>query len=297
MKCALPVALLVSSLMGCTRQRPLPNQANQPSAHAPVQAHERAAAEAGPARFVAVISARHIANVSAQVEGTLKSVDVRLGDSVREGDVLATIDDKALRQAASAARAVADMRNAEVRAALARAQHSASELERGLKLQSSGLVSLQALEALKSSHSDAQAAVLQTQAASREGLALLSQAQRGLEWSIVRAPVAGTIALRFADPGNQVHLDQPLVRIVADDAPWIRFGMPARDRDRIAVGDRVTFVSVDGSRHAPAQVVHIAPDVDPLSELILGEASFSNALEEALYPGFGGYVVADAKAP
>ncbi len=280
---------VVLALTGCSRSPVPATKLNPPSAPAPSSKPTTAAA-AEPARFTAVISARHIANVSAQVEGTLKSVDVRLGDQVREGDVIATIDDRLLRQAAAAARAVADTRNGALRAALAHSQHAAAEVERGLKLQSSGLVSQQALETLKSEHATAQTDILQTQGARREALALLEQAQRNLEWTVVRAPVAGTIALRFADPGNQVHRDEALVRIVADEAPWIRFGVPATERGRVAVGDAITFVSADGTLRAPAHVVHIAPDVDPLSELMLAEGSLA-AGEPTLHPGFAGYVV------
>lgn len=290
MKLGLGVAMLtLLPWRGCA-------EANEASAgRAPVAAKASgapsAAASAQPARFTAVISARHVANVAAQVEGTLRTVDVRLGDKVNEGDVIATIDDRLLRQAAAAARAVADTRSAAVRAALARAQHAAAELERGLKLQGEGLVTQQALATLKSADSEAQAEVLGAEAERREALALLDRAQRSLEWAVVRAPVSGTVALRFADPGNQVHLEQALVRIVADEAPWIRFGIPAEQRAQVAVGDAVTFVSLDGARGAAAHVVHIAPDVDPLSELVLAEGSLADP-DMDLKPGVAGYVVA-----
>jgi RND family efflux transporter MFP subunit len=282
-------------IAGCGRGTSRAAEAKPP---APVaKASASLPVEAQPVRFTAVISARHIANVSAQVEGTLRSVNVRLGQTVNEGDVIATIDDRILRQVAAAARAVADTRGAQVRASLGRAKHSASELERGLKLQSSGLVSQQALETLKSDHASAQAEVLQTQAASREALALLEQAQRNLEYAVVRAPVAGTVALRFVDPGNQVHREQALVRVVADEAPWIRFGIPAQERSHLKVGDAIKFVNLDGSLEAPAHVVHIAPDVDPLSELVLAEGSLASTNEAALFPGSAGYVIAERKRP
>ncbi|HKY36111.1 MAG TPA: efflux RND transporter periplasmic adaptor subunit [Polyangiaceae bacterium] len=288
------VAALVGLLFGaggCNRGRSPVSEAKPPPPVAPADAAPVAAAE--QLSFIAVISARHIANVSAQVEGTLRSVNVRLGESVREGDVIATIDDRLLRHMAAAARAVADTRSAQARASLGRAQHSASELERGLKLQSSGLVSQQVLETLQSDHESARTEVLQTQAASREALALLEQAERSLEFAVVRAPVTGTVALRFVDPGNQVHREEALVRIVADEAPWIRFGIPAQHRERLKVGDAITFVSLDGALKAPAQVVHIAPDVDPLSELVLAEGSLAATNQAALFPGSAGYVLAE----
>jgi RND family efflux transporter MFP subunit len=283
--------VLSSAAAGCNRGRNSVSEAKRPAPVATASVAPVVATE--PLRFTAVISAKHIANVSAQVEGTLRSVNVRLGESVREGDVIATIDDRQLRQMAAAARAVADSRAAQVRASLGRAQHSASELERGLKLQSTGLVSEQVLETLKSDHASAQAEVLQSQAASREALALLEQAQRNLEYAVVRAPVGGTVALRFVDPGNQVHREEALVRIVADEAPWIRFGIPAQERGRLKVGDAITFVSLDGVLKAPAQVAHMAPDVDPLSDLVLAEGSLASGHEAALFPGSVGYVLAE----
>jgi hypothetical protein len=60
----------------------------------------------------------------------------------------------------------------------------------------------------------------------------------------------------------------------------------------VKVGDSISFLSVDGERRAAARIVHIAPDVDPLSDLVLAEGSLEQQDAE-LHPGFPGYVVVD----
>ena len=64
-----------------------------------------------------------------------------------------------------------------------------------------------------------------------------------------------------------------------------------------AVGDAIDFVNLDGSLVAPAHVVHIAPDVDPLSELVLAEGSLVSTNVAALLPGSAGYVTPNGKKP
>jgi HlyD family secretion protein len=239
---------------------------------------------------VAVIAARHTASVTSQVEGTLLSVDVRLGDFVATGDKLATIDDRPMREAAAAARASAAVRGAEARVAAVRARHAAAELQRQQRLQREGLVSAQAREAAEAVRAETKAELEKALAAAREAAAALESAERSLTQAVVRAPVPGLIATRFVDPGNEVRRGDALVRIVARETPWIRFGMPASRRESVKVGDAVEFASIDRRFVVPGRISHVAPDVDPLSELVIAEAALEAAVETGLYPGLGGYV-------
>jgi RND family efflux transporter MFP subunit len=247
-------------------------------------------------RIVAVVAAKHTASVTAQVEGTLLSVDVRLGDAVEAGDRLATIDNRPLKEAVSAAAAVWEMRRAEANMAVLGSRHATEELEREGRLHSEGLVTGRSHATARSASEQAEAKVKQAQAAAKEAGALFAQAQRSLEQSVVSAPVAGIVASRFVDPGNEVRLGEPIVRLVAPGTPWIRFGVPTHLRDRISVGDEVTFTSVDGKQEFQVTVSHLAPDVDPLSELVLGEASLTREPSAEVYPGLGGYVTPETSS-
>jgi multidrug efflux pump subunit AcrA (membrane-fusion protein) len=91
--------------------------------------------------------------------------------------------------------------------------------------------------------------------------------------AFVRAPFSGTVAARYVDPGSAVAAGAPLVRIVSDGPPTLRFAAPERSRAQLGLGTRVTA----RLRTAPAltleaEVERIAPEVDPASRLLIVEA-------------------------
>ena len=288
----LEALLLLLSACACANTREAREAATEPApATADRPPKPRVSPEEAP-RFVAVIAARHTANVTSQVEGVLRSVDVRLGDFVAAGTPLASIDDRPLRDSLAAARATTAMRGAEARVAALRARHAAAESERHDRLRREGLVSEQAREAANSTGAEAAAELAKAQAAAREARAELSRAERSLAETVVRAPVAGLIATRLVDPGNEVRRGDLIVRIVAKETPWIRFGLPATQRDELEVGDPIEFTSIDRKIVVEGSISQIAPDVDPLSELVFAEATLSAPPGDGLYPGLGGYVTA-----
>ncbi len=150
------------------------------------------------------VTARRQATVSAQITGKLTAVLIEEGEHVKEGQVLARLEDHS--QRAQLAQATAQLREAR-----ARVGQYASELEQARRddarqqdLVARRLVSAQAVEAART-QVDSLAAQL---AAQREAVQF-AQAQRDsaqvqLDYTTVRAPFAGVVIAKAAQVGEIV---------------------------------------------------------------------------------------------
>ena len=150
------------------------------------------------------VTARRIATVSAQVTGQVETVLIEEGMEVEEGQVLATIDDKEWR--AQVALAEAQLESARSQLAEIRAQLQEAERDRlrQEELAVRGLVSTAVVDAAETA---AEALAARLASASKS----VEVAQRSLELSrvrlsntVVRAPFAGIVTVKAAQPGEMI---------------------------------------------------------------------------------------------
>jgi len=137
-------------------------------------------------RFVAVKTVE----IRARVSGFIDSIHFKDGQIIKQGDLLFIIDPRPYRLAVEQATADRDR----TRATLAIAR---SDVERATPLVRSQTVTEREFDTRKSTQEDASAAVMSADAA-------MKQAQLNLEWTEVRAPIAGRISDRRVDAGNLI---------------------------------------------------------------------------------------------
>jgi RND family efflux transporter MFP subunit len=137
-------------------------------------------------RFVAVKTVE----IRARVSGFIDSIHFKDGQIVKLGDLLFIIDPRPYRLAVE--QATADRDRTRAKLAIAR-----SDVERATPLLRSQSVTEREFDTRKSTQEDASAAVMSADAA-------LKQAQLNLEWTEVRAPIAGRISDRRVDAGNLI---------------------------------------------------------------------------------------------
>ncbi len=150
------------------------------------------------------VVARRRATVSAKVTGKLQELYIEEGQRVEAGEVIARLDDSNAQAALQEARA----RVAQAEASLAAARAAAANIrpihERVVAQAEANIVSREALDNSKASF-DAQQYALrvaeQTLAVARAGLL---GAQRAADDTTVRAPFAGVITQKAAQPGEIV---------------------------------------------------------------------------------------------
>lgn len=156
----------------------------------------------------------HNVQIRPQVEGILTQVQVKEGQWVKQGDLLAVIDDRAIRASLDQARALLEQSQAQL-------QVAAVDLKRYRLLSSDDGVSKQTFD-------QQQALVKQLQATAKGNQAAIVNAQVQLSYTQIRSPVTGRVGIRNVDPGNLVRSSdtQSLFSVTQIDPIAVEFALP-----------------------------------------------------------------------
>lgn len=177
------------------------------------------------------LSPRRQVQLTAGVAGTLKAVNVRLGDRVRQGDVLVQIDIETLRAQLEQQRGTL----AANRAQLALAE---SQLDRSTRLAERGIATAATLETDRR-NLEVQRANLAAQEAS------VAAAEIAVRNATVVAPFDGIVASRDVEPGQIVANGANLIQIVDLATMSMAAVVPVSSSRLVASGQTVTF-TIDG---------------------------------------------------
>ena len=212
--------------------------------------------------------ARPYASVTlyAKVSGYLKEIPVDKGDRVESGELLARIESPEL--------------DSQYLAALADAKNKRAFAARELALLHDGIVSRQEGE-------DAQAA-----AKSAEANAAALRAQK--EYQVIRAPFAGVVTARFADPGALMQSAAtgqttalPIVTLSRIDRLRIYLYLDQKSAAQVRLGNRALVVdAARPDQKFPARVSRISGELDPRSRTMLCELDLDNSRQRLLAGGF-----------
>ncbi len=153
--------------------------------------------------FIGTVSARTEVDLGFPASGTIASRPVSLGDTVKEGDVLAQLDPEALEAGAWAARAGVVIATQGLKSAQDALEREKILVERGVESQTR-------LEDAERQFAAAKARLEQAKAA-------LIRAEDILDSAVLRAPHDGVITRVFAEPGASVSAGQPVIRLAATD--------------------------------------------------------------------------------
>jgi RND family efflux transporter MFP subunit len=172
---------------------------------------DTAAVQAPPAPgSVAVLNAsgyvvaRRLATVSAKVTGRVTEVTFEEGSMVEAGQVLARLDEATARAARDVARRQRDAARLDLREVEVRLAEAVRERDRLRALQAAKLVSASALDA-----AEAEATALAARLAAVHGSLAVAESslrlsEQDLDDLVVRAPFAGVVISKDAQPGEMV---------------------------------------------------------------------------------------------
>ena len=237
----------------------------------------QAIAGAGPAAAGSILDAsgyvvaRRQATVASKITGKMVELDIEEGDHVKEGQVIARLDDTNVRAALN--QAVAQLEYA--KAGLAETQVNLANAQRDYDRQRSLLQShfvSQAVVDNSQTTLDALRAQLATQRSNVDVVARgLAMAQRNLDDTVVRAPFTGIVTVKAAQPGEMVSpvsagggfTRTGIGTIVDMDSLEIQVDVNENFINRVAPAQPVTAkLNAYPDWQIPAHVVAVIPTAD-----------------------------------
>ena len=287
-----PYALLVVALLvepGCGRER----DSLPPEESAPPFTLEVDDGGAGPTRrarqpgFIGVVTAQDSSEVSARVGGELAAVHVRLGDEVKAGALIATIDDRQIREELAISAAAARTARARISQARVDVDEAREQLTIEKRAFVEGTTSRNAVVEAEFRLKKAEAARDRTRADLGEQQARVTQLRRRLGDAKLTAPFAGTVSARHLDPGAMVTPGQPIVRLITSQELWVKFAVPGEVDVELNLDEKVVVRIESLETTVTATIRQIAPELEPSSQMIIVEADLDipAELEEQVQSG------------
>jgi HlyD family secretion protein len=212
-----------------------------------------------------------------KVSGRLESVTVRLGDPVRRGQVLATLEDRELREQVRQTEASLEVSKATVRQREADLKNAQSNLERSSNLYKRSLIARQALDDAEARNDAALAQVDLSRAQGAQAAARLEELRINLSNTRILSPVDGFVGSRGLDPGAFVGTNSSFLSVV--DIHFVRLvaNLVERDLRRIVI-DMPANVEVDAypGEVFKGRVARLAPVLDPATRTAQMEVEVPN---------------------
>ncbi len=176
------------------------------------------------------------ADVVAKVAGEVRELLTEEGESVGEGAVLAKLDGDRLALELSESRARLDKLK--------------SDFTRNVNLREKGLISEGDFDKLKYELEALEASY--------------NLAKLELDYTSIRAPIAGVVSERFVRVGNTVEIGDPLFRVTSLDPLVAYLFVPEREYRRIETGKPVGIqIDALGDTTIFASVTRMSPVIDP----------------------------------
>lgn len=205
--------------------------------------------------------------LKSKVAGELRALLVREGEAVRKGQVVARFDEAELRARVAEKRANLEATRAQLE--LARKTWSMNA-----DLLAKGFISQNAADNVANT-------VLVGEANLASARAQLDLVQRALADAVVRAPMDGVVAERFAQPGEKLPIDSKLLSIVDVTRMELEAEVPSSDIAYVKPGQPVEF-SIEGIAGKPFQgrIERINPSADERSRAVKVYVVLPNASRE-----------------
>ncbi len=92
----------------------------------------------------------------------------------------------------------------------------------------------------------------------------------------MKAPIAGKVAMRYVEEGARVTEGQPVIRVISSGELFIKFAIPAGDAKKLKPGDAIDVRFETNNVHVRGKVRNIAPELDPIAQMIVAEAELEN---------------------
>ena len=227
------------------------------------------------------IFATELIDVGAQVSGQIKKLYVKLGDQVKKGDMIASIDSSTQQNSIDNKEAQLAIYKAQLESAKVALNIAKTQFDRENALFSKNATSKQEFESVKNTYSANSAKIKELEAQIKQTNIELSTAKINLGYTKITAPRDGTVVSVQVEEGQTVNANQTTPTIVnIADLSHVKMKMQIAEGDitKIKVGTPVEYsILSEPTKKFQTTVSSIDPGLTTLSDGSYGSSSSSKS--------------------
>lgn len=269
--------LLAVLLIALTSYLQRPPQANHVTAPVRVGDIENAVLATGKMDAVERV------NVGAQVSGQVKSLKVKLGDRVAQGQPIADIDDLPQRNDLRNAEAALNVAKADLQAKQALLKQAESRFKRQKRMLNDEASSLEDFEAAEATLTTTRAELIALNARIVQAQIEVDKKKVDLSYTRILAPMDGIVIAVITQQGQTVNANQSaptIVKLARLDLMTIKAQISEADITRVSQGQKAYFTifSDPEKRYdATLRTVELAPESVMKDDSLSGSSSASGS--------------------
>ena len=227
------------------------------------------------------IFATELIDVGAQVSGQIKKLYVKLGDQVKKGDMIASIDSSTQQNSIDNKEAQLAIYKAQLESAKVALNIAKTQFDRENALFAKNATSKQEFETAKNTYSANSAKIKELEAQIKQTNIELSTAKINLGYTKITAPRDGTVVSVQVEEGQTVNANQTTPTIVnIADLSHVKMKMQIAEGDitKIKVGTPVEYsILSEPTKKFQTTVSSIDPGLTTLSDGSYGSSSSSKS--------------------
>ena len=227
------------------------------------------------------IFATELIDVGAQVSGQIKKLYVKLGDQVKKGDMIASIDSSTQQNSIDNKEAQLAIYKAQLESAKVALNIAKTQFDRENALFAKNATSKQEFESAKNTYSANSAKIKELEAQIKQTNIELSTAKINLGYTKITAPRDGTVVSVQVEEGQTVNANQTTPTIVnIADLSHVKMKMQIAEGDitKIKVGTPVEYsILSEPTKKFQTTVSSIDPGLTTLSDGSYGSSSSSKS--------------------
>ncbi|MDR2248597.1 efflux RND transporter periplasmic adaptor subunit [Acinetobacter sp.] len=231
------------------------------------------------------VYALQLVDVGAQVSGQIRKLNIRLGQRVQKGDLIAEIDSTTQINELNTSKAKLEAAKALLESKQISVQVAKKHFDRTKIMFNADATSKESVEAAEDNYKQAKSAVDDLIWNIKQIQIALNTAQTNMAYTQIRSPLTGTVVSLPVEAGQTINFAQttPLIAKIANlDQMEIRMQIPEGDYTKIKIGMPVNFSTLSDPNEIRTNKIY---SIDPaLTSLTKGTYTSNNdATNSAVY--------------
>ncbi|WII93530.1 efflux RND transporter periplasmic adaptor subunit [Kingella negevensis] len=190
------------------------------------------------------IAATNLVDVGAQVSGQIKKMHVKIGDTVKQGDLIAEIDNVSQVNEVNTKKAQLETYRAQLESAQVALKIAQRKYDRYKTLVGADAVSKEEFEATEDSLSTNRAKIKELNSSIKQTQIAINTAEKDLGYTRITAPSDGTVVALVVEQGQTINASQTsptVVQIANLDSMTNKMQIAEGDATKVKSGQKVSF--------------------------------------------------------